>query len=173
MFPAAGGRVGIGLPRFEVEGPEPLARLVADRVLHAGEPQPGAKPELLRAVARWRPPFEPEPAFALWFVRSERIDRFLKPLYPSPPLRGALEFVRTGGWIVFRMQLAFSDAATAEKAVVQTRDGIIAAMASGRYPRMDWKAALEPLTVHPEGAILWVQWSLPESRALDLWNRLW
>lgn len=162
------GRVRVKLRDTHIEGPDTLVRFVADRVLGIGDSVHATSSELYRAAAVWRPQFEPEPMVAMWFRRSQRIERFWKPLYPSPPVRGGLVFVRTGGFLIFRMHLVFSDTATAEKAVHQTRDGIIAAMHSGLYPRMDWQALLQPLTVHPEGSVLWVQWSLPETRAFKL-----
>lgn len=171
VIKAPGGRVRLELPDTRVEGPEPLARFVADRVLGKGSAF-GGNPEEMRRAAIWRSRFEPEPVVALWFWRSARVARFLS-IYPSPPLRGSLMFVRSRGWVIFRMQLAFADTATAEKAVEQTRDALISAVHSGLYPRMDWKAILSPLSVHPEGAALWMQWSLPESRALELWRLLW
>ncbi len=123
---------------------------------------------LKQAVARFSPQGESPPVVALWFVRSGRIDRFLRPLFPEPPLRGGLLFFFSGGWVRMRIHLEFADTSTAERAVNELRDGLISAMESKNYPDLDWKTALAPLVVHPEGSLLWVQWSMPVPRALPL-----
>jgi len=155
-------------PRAWVRAPEERARYVVDRAADpdaAGAVEPVA---LRRAVAAWRPAVEGEPALALWFTGSKRVARFLEPLFPEVPLRGGLLIFFADGWVRLRVHLEFADTATAELAVTKLRDGIISAIESGNYPRLDWKAALAPLVVHPEGSLLWVQWSMPVARALPL-----
>ena len=155
-------------PHAQVWAPMDRAQYLADRIEHPEEAGVVEPAELKRAVARWQPQGESAPTVALWFVRSGRIDRFLKPLFPEPPLRGGLLFFVSDGWVRMRLHLEFADTATAEAAVTSLRDGLISAMESKNYPAMDWKTALAPLVVHPEGSLLWVQWSMPVARALPL-----
>jgi hypothetical protein len=157
-------------PRAWVRAPVERAQYLTDRI---ADPDAGEAVEpvrLRRAVAPWRPGVEGEPAVALWFVRTPRVERFLGPLFPEAPLRGSLLFFFSDGWARLRVHLEFADTATAEQAVTALRDGLISAIESGNYPRLDWKAALEPLVVHPEGSLLWVQWSMPLARALPLFS---
>ncbi len=169
----AGGRPAaweVWSPRAWVRAPVERAQALIDRI---ADPEAGEAVEpvrLRRAVAAWRPGLEGEPAVALWFVRTPRVERFLRPLFPEAPLRGGLLFFFSDGWVRLRVHLEFADTATAEQAVTALRDGLISAIESGNYPRLDWKAALEPLVVHPEGSLLWVQWSMPVARALPLFS---
>jgi hypothetical protein len=155
-------------PGALVRAPTARAQYLADRLADPDAKEAVEPVQLKRAVARWQPQVEGTPVVALWFVRSERVARFLRPLFAEPPLRGGLLFFFSGGWVRLRVHLEFSDTATAELAVSQLRDGLISAIESGNYPAVDWKSALEPLLVHPEGSLLWVQWSMPVARALPL-----
>ncbi|PKN46959.1 MAG: hypothetical protein CVU59_04430 [Deltaproteobacteria bacterium HGW-Deltaproteobacteria-17] len=155
-------------PKALVRAPREKAQYLADRIANPGGEGAVEPAALKKAVSRWQPPGESPPAVALWFLRSERVARFLKPLFAQPPLRGGILFFFSGGWVRMRIHLEFGDTGTAEEAVAQLRDGLISAIESGNYPRMDWKTALEPLVVHPEGSLLWVQWSMPVARALPL-----
>ncbi|MBU1243189.1 hypothetical protein KKD52_15295 [Myxococcota bacterium] len=155
-------------PGALVRAPVERAQYLADRVGNPAGSEAVEPAALKKAVSRWQPRGESAPAVALWFVRSERIARFFKPLFAEPPLRGGLLFFFSGGWVRLRIHLEFGDTGTAEAAVSELRDGLISAIESRNYPRMDWKTALEPLVVHPEGSLLWVQWSMPVARALPL-----
>ena len=176
--PASGGKSGprserweVWSPRAWVRAPEERARYLIDRAAGGVDTAGGVEPVALRrAVAAWRPAVEGEPALALWFTGSRRVARFLAPMFPEVPLRGGLLFFFADGWVRLRVHLEFADTATAEDAVAKLRDGIISAMESGNYPRLDWKTALAPLVVHPEGSLLWVQWSMPLARALPLFS---
>ncbi len=163
----------IWTPGATVEAPRVQAQFLADRLASADRVGTGkwvqvAPEELVRAVGPWRSESQPDPVFSLWFAGSDRVKAFLKPLFADPPLRGEMLVFVAENWVQLRIRLDFSSTSVAEQAVERLRDGIVQMIHSGNFPGMNWRSALEPLVVHPEGSQLYVQWSMPVVHALPL-----
>ncbi|MBU1238401.1 hypothetical protein KJ865_01715, partial [Myxococcota bacterium] len=86
----------------------------------------------------------------------------------TPPLRGALALRFPPGWTTLTGVMEFPSIGMAEAFIAKLRARLASALAASPMKNYPWLAVLHPLSIHPEGRNVYIQWAA----RLEIFNTL-